>query len=102
MQQPLNSQNSKYYRKSNKQCLQWVTTRNFPNISLRWVLIVPFVLQIVGAVGLLGYLSYGSGKKVVEDMANQLMDQATNWVQDHLEISLQAREQGITVNNHAV
>ncbi|MEO3706085.1 hypothetical protein [Trichormus azollae] len=71
---------------------------------MRWVLIVPFVLQIVGAVGLLGYLSYGSGsgKKVLEDMANQLMDQATNRVQDHLEISLQAREQGITVNNHAV
>ncbi|WP_413173929.1 ATP-binding protein [Anabaena azotica] len=76
--------------------------RNFPNISLRWVLIVPFVLQIVGAVGLVGYLSYGSGKKAVEDMANQLMDQATNRVQDHLDISLQAREQAIAVNNRAV
>jgi hypothetical protein len=66
------------------------------------VLIVPFVLQIFGAVGLVGYLSYGSGKKVVEDMANQLMDQATNRVQDHLEVSLQAPEQAVTVNDHAV
>lgn len=53
-------------------------------------------------MGLVGYLSYGSGKKVVEDMANQLMDQATNRVQDHLEVSLQAPEQAVTVNNHAV
>ena len=38
-------------------------------IPLRAVLIVPFVLQIVGAVGLVGFLSYRSGQEAVENMA---------------------------------
>jgi signal transduction histidine kinase/CheY-like chemotaxis protein len=42
-------------------------------INLRLVLILPFVVQIVGAVGLVGYLSYRSGQKAVENMANYLM-----------------------------
>ena len=71
-------------------------------IPLRLVLIVPFVLQIVGAVGLVGYLSYRSGQKAVEDMAYQLMDQAKNRVQDHLNTSLQTPQQTIAVNYRAV
>jgi signal transduction histidine kinase/DNA-binding response OmpR family regulator len=47
--------------------------QTFPKIPLRLVLIIPFVLQIVSAVGLVGYLSYRSGQKAVEDMANSLM-----------------------------
>jgi signal transduction histidine kinase/response regulator of citrate/malate metabolism len=47
--------------------------QTLPKIPLRLVLIIPFVLQIVGSVGLVGYLSYRSGQKAVEDMANYLM-----------------------------
>jgi signal transduction histidine kinase len=36
------------------------------------VLIVPFVMQIVGAVGLVGYLSLRNGQKAVNDVAAQL------------------------------
>ncbi|MEY3869114.1 MAG: hypothetical protein RLZZ338_3005 [Cyanobacteriota bacterium] len=46
--------------------------RKFP---LRLVLIVPFVLQIVGAVGLVGYLSLRNGQKAVNDVAAQLRQQ---------------------------
>jgi signal transduction histidine kinase/CheY-like chemotaxis protein len=70
-------------------------------IPLRLVLIVPFVLQIVGAVGLVGYLSYRSGQKAVEDLANQLMNQATNRVHDHLDTFLQTPQQAIVVNHRA-
>ena len=42
-------------------------------IPLRLLLIVPFVLQIVGAVGLVGYLSYRSGQEAVADIAESLM-----------------------------
>jgi len=45
----------------------------FSNLSLKWVLIVPFVAQVVGTVGVVGYLSYQSGQQAVENMANQLM-----------------------------
>ena len=43
------------------------------NISLGWVLVVPFVVQIVGAVGLVGYLSYRACEKSVDDLANRVM-----------------------------
>ncbi|MEB3338154.1 MAG: PAS domain S-box protein, partial [Leptolyngbyaceae bacterium] len=72
------------------------------NIPLRWVLIVPFVLQIAGAVGLVGYLSYRSGQTAVENLANQVMNQATSRIHDHLDISLQTQQQAIAVNHRAV
>jgi hypothetical protein len=34
-----------------------------PGLPLQFVLIVPFVLQIFGAVGLVGYLSLAMGSK---------------------------------------
>lgn len=48
------------------------------NIPLRWVLVVPFVLQTVGAVTLVGYLSFRSGQRVVENLAHQLMREVGN------------------------
>jgi predicted PurR-regulated permease PerM len=41
-------------------------------LSLRTVLIVPFVVQTVGAVTLVGYLSFRSGQQAVTELANQL------------------------------
>lgn len=40
--------------------------------TLRTVLIVPFVLQIVRTVGLVGYLSFRNGQQAVNDVASQL------------------------------
>ncbi len=52
---------------------------------LRLVLIVPFVLQIFGAVALVGYLSYRNGQHAVQDLAEELMTQKANVVNKHLE-----------------
>ncbi|HEY9652877.1 MAG TPA: PAS domain S-box protein [Coleofasciculaceae cyanobacterium] len=41
-------------------------------VPLRTVLIVPFVLQIVGMVGLVGYLSWRNGQQAVNEVAAQL------------------------------
>ncbi|MEP6517461.1 hypothetical protein [Microcoleus vaginatus] len=38
-------------------------------LRLRTALVVPFVLQIVAAVGLVGYLSFHNGQKAVNDLA---------------------------------
>ena len=54
-------------------------------VPLRTVLIVPFVLQIVGTVGLVGYLSYRNGQKAVEDLAYQLMDEVDERVEQNLQ-----------------
>lgn len=60
----------------------------FPNIPLRWVLIVPFVVQIVGAVGLVEYFSYRSCQQTVEDLANELMTEIGDRVNQHLDTYL--------------
>lgn len=54
-------------------------------LSLRTVLIVPFVLQIVGTVGLVGYLSFKNGQKSVNELVNQLMDEVSDRVDLHLD-----------------
>jgi PAS domain S-box-containing protein len=65
----------------------------FTYIPLKLVLIVPFVALITGAVGLVGYLSYRSGQEAVTNLANQLMDQASNRVVDRLDTSLKPQQQ---------
>ncbi|MFB2891498.1 ATP-binding protein [Aerosakkonemataceae cyanobacterium BLCC-F50] len=62
-------------------------------IPLRLVLIVPFVLQIVGAVGLVGYLSYRSGQEEVEHIAKQLMENTGQQVNEELKRYLQTAHQ---------
>lgn len=52
---------------------------------LQLVLIIPFVLQIFGAVGLVGYLSFLNGQKAVDDLANQLMKRSSRTVNQHLD-----------------
>ena len=67
-------------------------------IPLRLVLIVPFVLQIVGAVGLVGYLSYRSGQKAVEDIAASLMLEIGDRIEQSLNSYLNAPEQVVQTN----
>jgi hypothetical protein len=57
--------------------LHSVLTHRLNKTSLRTVLIVPFVVQIVGAVGWVGYLSYRHGQMVVEDLANRLIESSS-------------------------
>ncbi|MGB3189176.1 MAG: PAS domain S-box protein [Limnoraphis sp.] len=70
---------------------QWIKT-TFNEIPLRTVLIVPFVLQILGTVGVIGYLSYRSGQQAVEELTNQLMteigDRITQNLDDYLQTSI--------------
>jgi len=56
----------------------------FRKLSLRTVLIVPFVLQTVSAVGLVGFLSFKSGRESVEDVAQQLIEQVGERIADRL------------------
>ena len=57
-------------------------------LRLRTALVVPFILQIVAAVGLVGYLSFRSGHRAINDLANQLQKEVNNRVNHHLETYL--------------
>lgn len=54
-------------------------------ISLWNILIIPFVIQIVCAVSVVGYLSFRVGQKAVEDLANQLIDETSDRIEKKLE-----------------
>jgi hypothetical protein len=49
-----------------------VLAKSKSNLSLRSLLIVPFVLQIFTAVGLTGYISLRNGQQAINDLATRL------------------------------
>lgn len=56
----------------------------FQKIPLRLVIVLPFVMQVVGTVGLVGYLSYQNGQKAVENLANQMMKKVGLLIEERL------------------
>ncbi len=61
---------------------------NSQKMPLRLILIIPFVIQIFAAVGLVGYLSFRNGQKAVNDLALQLMSKVNILVDQHLDTYL--------------
>ncbi|MBE8988983.1 sensor histidine kinase [Nostoc sp. LEGE 12450] len=70
--------------------------------SLQLVLIVPFVLQLFGIVGLVGYLSFKNGEKAVNDLADQLMERTSGEVNQHLDAYLSIPHKVIQLNADAI
>ncbi|MFZ1827428.1 MAG: histidine kinase dimerization/phospho-acceptor domain-containing protein, partial [Candidatus Competibacteraceae bacterium] len=62
---------------------------------------VPFVLLIVGAVGIVGYLSFRNAEEAIGDLANQLMAEVGQRVDQNLSGLLDSLEQ-ITRSNAAL
>ncbi|MEG4318055.1 MULTISPECIES: ATP-binding protein [unclassified Microcoleus] len=72
------------------------------NAPLRTVLIVPFVLQIIGAVGIVGYLSFRNGQKAINDLASQLQTEVSSRITQHLNSQLNTARHLAEVNGDAV
>lgn len=66
------------------------------------VLIVPFALQIFGAVGLVGYLSFKNGQKAVNELADKLMERTSNIVDQHLNSYLSVPQKINQINADAI
>ncbi|MEG3440069.1 ATP-binding protein [Pannus brasiliensis CCIBt3594] len=71
-------------------------------ISLRWPLVILFVLQTVGATALVGYLSYRSGQMAIEDLADRLLQQTSARVHDRLVSFLTPPQQIVAANRLSV
>lgn len=77
--------------------------KRFPRkVPLRLVLVVPFVLQLVSVVGLVGYLSYRNGQKAIKELANHLTEEVAGRVSDRLDTYLQIQQQAVQINQTAV
>jgi len=74
---------------------QWVNSF-FRNISLRNLLIFPFVLQIFIAVALVGWLSFENGQQAVNDLAKKLQNEVSDRISEqldrYLEVPIQVNE----------
>jgi hypothetical protein len=75
------------------------TTRQ---LSLRWWLVVPFLIQIFATVGLVGYLSFVNGQKTVTNLANRLMSEVNSRVDQHLDTYLATPYQINQINVDAI
>ncbi|PSB48357.1 hypothetical protein C7B67_18010 [filamentous cyanobacterium Phorm 6] len=60
------------------------TVQQPTKIPLRSVLVASFVLQIVAAVGIVGYLSFRNGERAVEELAQELIAQTGKRVEEQL------------------
>jgi signal transduction histidine kinase len=69
--------------------------------SLRYVLVIPFVLQIFAAVGLTGWFSLRNGQQAVNNLATQLRHQASDQVVHYLEDQLILPHQINQINQSA-
>ncbi|MEM9266192.1 MAG: ATP-binding protein [Cyanobacteria bacterium P01_F01_bin.13] len=63
-------------------------TQRLQGQSIRATLVVPFLLQIIGTVGLVGYFSFVNGRKAVNDLATQLQVEISDRIQENLETYL--------------
>ncbi|MFW6358967.1 MAG: SpoIIE family protein phosphatase [Chroococcales cyanobacterium] len=73
-----------------------------PNLPLRTILIVPFVLQIFTTVGVVGYLSFKNGQAAVDNLANQLMDEVGERIQQNLASYLEVPHTVNRINLNAI
>jgi signal transduction histidine kinase/PAS domain-containing protein len=70
--------------------------------SLRTLLIVPFLVQVIGITSLVGYLSYRSGQRAVRDLANQLMVATAQQAERELQSYLQLPQLATQINAHLI
>ncbi len=71
-------------------------------VPLRVVLVVPFVLQIFAAVGIVGYLSFRNGVQSVNNVASQLRNEITHRIEQNLRTYLSIPHQINQTNANAI
>jgi hypothetical protein len=79
-----------------------IITKVSRKLTLRIVLIVPFVLQITGAVALVGYLSFKNGQEAVNEVASQLRIEISDRTADRIRTYLKTPHQVNLTNVNAV
>ncbi|MDY7015388.1 MAG: cache and HAMP domain-containing protein, partial [Cyanobacteriota bacterium] len=79
-----------------------LVSRFVNRLSLRTILVVPFVLQLFGTVGLVAYLSSKNSQNAIADLALQLQDEANARVEQYLATYLTLPKQINQINAEAV
>jgi diguanylate cyclase (GGDEF)-like protein/PAS domain S-box-containing protein len=72
------------------------------SVSLRALLLIPFMVEVVGITSLMGYLSYRSGQAAVEDLAQQLILETGERVTQNLDYYFGTAEDIVAENKAAI
>lgn len=65
--------------------LNRLATKIIGKARLQTVLVLPFLLQVIGTVGVVGWLSFQNGQRAVNDVAAQLRGEITDRIKDRIE-----------------
>ena len=71
-------------------------------VPLQLILVIPFALQIFGAVGLVWYFSFKHSQKSIQDLAGQLMLEIEDRIDEHLDTYLASPHQINQLNKNAL
>ncbi|MDZ8183855.1 MAG: ATP-binding protein [Nostoc sp. ChiSLP02] len=74
----------------------------YKKLSLRFILVVPFALQALILVGLVGYISFRNGQKAVNQLALRLEQKVNQQVEQHLNSYLAVPRQLHQINADAI
>ncbi|MGK7900783.1 MAG: adenylate/guanylate cyclase domain-containing protein [Hormoscilla sp.] len=77
-------------------------TGDAKKLPLRLILVVPFVVQIVGAVGLTGWLSWRNGQAAVNELVRQLMAEVAADVEQHVQTFADTPHLFLQINRVAI
>lgn len=67
-------------------------------VPLRTTLILPFIVQVFGVVGLIGYISIENSQRAINDVVNQLLNEQVARVEQNLEAYLRVPHQVNQIN----
>lgn len=76
--------------------------RIFSKLSLKTILIVPYVIQILGAFGALGYIAFLNGQQTVDDLGKKLTNKISDRIQQHVLGYLNQSHQVLRITNDAI
>ena len=82
--------------------IEKILKNTIQKMPLRTILIVPFVIQITVAVGLVGYMSLRAGQRSVNDMANQLIDKTSDRIEQEVVNYLNKLHNTLSVSHGAI
>jgi sigma-B regulation protein RsbU (phosphoserine phosphatase) len=82
--------------------IQWTSIREPRTLSLRALLIVPFVVLIFAAVGLTGFISFRNGQQSVNKVASELRHEINFRIQERLRTYLETPKSINRINADAV
>lgn len=74
---------------------------HYKSVPLRTILILPFIIQILTVVALVGWLSFQNGQKAVTNIITQLQQETTTHILQYLHTYLNQAHLANQINQHA-